>query len=103
MEDLLAKLESMHPGRVHLAYLQFSEPFLADVLEEVVSGNPDLIQVLPVFLSSGGHVQRDVNPLIQQAEQKHAARIELLPTIGETSEFHELLFSLAACHLQNTQ
>ncbi len=103
MKDLLARLESMHPGRAYLAYLQFSQPFLADVLKEAASQGADLIRVLPVFLSSGGHVQRDVAPLIQQAVEKYSTRIELLPAIGETPEFHELVFSLAACHLRNTE
>lgn len=103
MEDLLARLKSRHPGRAYLAYLQFCEPSFADVLKKAASQGADLIRVLPVFLSSGGHVQRDIVPLIQQMGEESSTRIELLPAIGETSEFHELLFSLAACHLQGTE
>lgn len=54
---------------VKVAYLQFAEPGIADVIKECVSGGAKKIIIHPYFLSSGMHVTKDIPEIIKEAEK----------------------------------
>jgi sirohydrochlorin cobaltochelatase len=83
-------------GDVRLAYLTGS-PTLADVVSEAVRAGVKSIRVLPLFLASAGHVDRDIRPLVAKLRATHQpAELELLPPLGEHPLFREILQRIAA-------
>ncbi len=87
-------------GRVRLAYLQFCPPALTDALTAAADEGFESIEVLPLFLSAGGHVRKDIPAQIEAARAASpaaaAATIKLLPTVGEDPRFGDLLAAIAA-------
>jgi len=97
MENLADGLKSaLNSQAIHLAYLERAEPDLAQAVQEAVTAGAETIRVVPLFLSSKGHVQRDVEPQVEQARRTHAARIEVMPAIGEMAEFADMLRLVAS-------
>ncbi|MBC7543311.1 MAG: VOC family protein [Candidatus Sericytochromatia bacterium] len=70
---------------VAMAFMEFASPKLADVLPGLLAA-ADIrrVRVVPVFLSSGGHVSHDLPPLITAARAAHpGVDFVLAPAIGE--------------------
>ena len=55
-----AVLSTYAEGRVRAAYLQLSPPSLLEAVTAAAQGGFRRIAVLPLFISAGGHVMRDV-------------------------------------------
>ena len=88
---------------VRLAYLQLAPPTLHDVVAEAARDGVHRLCVLPVFLSSGGHVAQDVPPLVEDARRQFPhLEIELLPPIGEDPRFAQLVCQVASEALGST-
>lgn len=51
---------------VRLAFLEMMEPKLAAVVTELATGGCTQISLVPVFLGQGGHVLRDLPPMIEE-------------------------------------
>lgn len=84
LDELSAKLA---PRRVALAYLEFSPPTLSDAVREVRGAGARRVLVVPVFLSGGGHVMKDVPPLVAAECDAHPdLEFELAGAIGEEPE-----------------
>lgn len=75
---------------VALAFLELMTPSLPDLVEQLVQdgcGEIDEIVVVPVFLGQGGHVLRDIPPLIEQLNTKYPGlQLKLTPAVGEDLE-----------------
>ena len=72
---------------VALAFLELMTPSLPDLVEQLVQDGCDEIVVVPVFLGQGGHVLRDIPPLIEQLNTKHPGlQLKLTPAVGEDLE-----------------
>lgn len=85
---------------VVLAYMEMCSPTLLRLASEAYAAGCRKLLVLPLFLSGGGHVSREVPQLVQQAESMLAGmEIELLPPIGEHPKVIEVFLSVirAAC------
>jgi len=95
-EGLAALLtESVGGGRVRAAYLQFSPPTLLDAVTSAAEEGFRRISILPLFISAGGHVARDVPQQAAQAQQHWPdLEISILPRIGEDDRFIELVGQL---------
>lgn len=83
---------SLGPGRVRPAYLQLASPTLQEAITSAAEEGFRRIAVLPMFVSAGGHVMRDV-PAQVSALRKRWSRlaITVLPRIGEVEGFAELI------------
>jgi len=93
IEALRGELE---PHSLRLAYMELSSPTLLDVISEAVQHGTIRIKVLPLFLAAEGHVEKNIQPLINQARAAFGSvEIELLPPIGQHRLFRELLRTLA--------
>ena len=82
--DELVESLSLTPGQVRLAFMEHCEPTLNSVAAEWLESGGERLVVLPLFISSGGHVQRDIVAQIEVAKATHSELdISLLPAFGE--------------------
>jgi sirohydrochlorin cobaltochelatase len=56
---------------VRLAYLELMQPDLAAAADELVAEGCTRIDVLPLFLGTGGHLRRDLPPLVEAIHERH--------------------------------
>ncbi len=69
---------------VRLAYLDLMAPSLAQAAEDLVAAGCRCVNVLPMFLGTGGHLRRDLPPLVDGLRARHAAvEWRLHAAIGE--------------------
>lgn len=78
--------------RVELAYLQFSPPTLDEVLAICAARGEHELLVVPVFLSGGGHLLRDVPEAIARAAARYPALA--VSTSGALGEEPEVLAAM---------
>jgi sirohydrochlorin cobaltochelatase len=84
------------PSRVRLAYMDCTPPTLLDVASEAARDGVRSIRVLPLFLATEGHVERDVEPLVAEVRRKlHPLTVELLPPLGQQPEFRDAIAGIA--------
>ena len=84
-EAVAAAVRQQRPSlTVMLAYLDFMSPQLPEAAAMLAAQGCTQIQVLPMFLGSGGHVREDLPRLVQAvAEACPGLGIRLLPAISE--------------------
>ncbi|MDH5682484.1 MAG: sirohydrochlorin chelatase [Spirochaetota bacterium] len=66
------KAKSSHDIRE--AFLQYADPFLVSAIDSCVNSGYSAIQIIPLFLSSASHVQRDLPRLLTEAESLYPDR-----------------------------
>ncbi len=72
---------------LHLAYMDFIQPSLLKVTEELVNKGIENIKILPLFMSGGGHVDKDIPKQVKELKVKFPnINFEILPPIGEHPE-----------------
>ena len=93
LAELAAAVQSGSPGEeVRLAFMQFSGPMLPTVVEEAWERGISEFRILPLFMASAGHVDKDIRPLVAElAERFPAVRFDILTPIGEDPLFQELI------------
>ena len=57
--------------RVAHGFLQFSEPFLPQVIDDLVGEGVTDMVIFPFFISAGSHVNIDIPEMVEAARQKH--------------------------------
>lgn len=73
-------------ARIECAFLEFIEPLLADAIDQLVAEGCDEIVIVPVFMASTGHTQRELPLLLDAARARHARlRLRVAAPIGESS------------------
>lgn len=72
------------PDAVRLAFMELCPPDLETVVAEAVADGVTRIRILPLFMSSGGHVKHDIAPTIDALAAAHpGVDVQLLPALGE--------------------
>ena len=95
LEQLLEQLEDEAPDRgICLAYLQLAEPTLTEALRACRDHGARQVTVVPVFLSGGGHLLRDVPRTVADAAAE-VGGLEVRCT-GALGEEPEVLAGMAA-------
>ncbi len=91
-EELTASLTESHgTDKVHLAYMEFVNPTLTDIVPETARDGKAHLRVLPVFLAAGAHVAEDIPRRIADAQVAFPqVKIEFLKSIGEHPRVKEL-------------
>jgi sirohydrochlorin cobaltochelatase len=75
-----------------LAYMEFVPPTLPDAVAEAARRGWRRAAVLPLFMSGGGHVVRDIPALTAVAQSYHPnVVLRVLPPIGEHPHFQKVL------------
>ncbi|MES2298780.1 MAG: CbiX/SirB N-terminal domain-containing protein [Pseudomonadota bacterium] len=87
-ERLRALTQARMPdAMVTLAFLELMTPRLPEAVSELVRGGASDITIVPVFLGQGGHVLRDLPPLVEQLRGAHpGVRFTLAGAVGENAD-----------------
>ena len=93
LDELAQDLGGAEAG-IHLAFMEHCSPTLHEMARACVNQGVGQIMVLPLFISSGGHVNRDI---VKQLEEVRLALPELvleqLPAFGELTMIRQALGS----------
>jgi sirohydrochlorin cobaltochelatase len=97
LEALTAVVQGGSPGsEVRLAFMQFTGPTLPEVVEEGWARGIREFRLLPLFMASAGHVDKDIRPMVEELAQRlPGGRLELLTPIGENRSFQKLVTKIA--------
>ncbi len=69
---------------VRLAFLELMTPDLPTVADAMAAAGCTRIDILPLFLGTGGHLRRDLPPLVEDIKARYASvNIELHAAAGE--------------------
>ena len=92
-EAMAARIAVLAPDRaVRLSYLDFLPPDLLSAADQLVQEGCNRIDIVPLFLGSGGHVRNDVPRLVEELQAKNpSVTWTLHPAIGELSEVIEAM------------
>jgi sirohydrochlorin cobaltochelatase len=83
------------PDALRLAYMDLSPPTLEEVVLEAIRLGIEKIKVLPLFLATEGHVEKNIKPAVDELRGTFGSlEIELLPPFGQHPLFRELLRAL---------
>jgi sirohydrochlorin ferrochelatase len=89
LEDMADRVRRLRPGDLVAAcHMEIAAPDIAGGFQHLVSAGATRIQLLPYFLSSGRHVQRDIPRLAAEAAARHPG---ISYTIGAALGPHDAL------------
>jgi sirohydrochlorin cobaltochelatase len=80
-----------HQDRITLAFMELSSPSLARAISDATHAGAKNIAVLPLFFAAGKHLREDVPAMILEIAKTSAAKIDLLPAIGEHPAFQNAI------------
>ena len=102
-EAVLASLRRARPDlSVDLAYLEFMQPTLRAALDKAGASGCLRLDIVPLFLGAGGHLQRDIPRVIQEAETHHPQMdVRMAPAAGASATVIEALAAYALQCAQN--
>ncbi len=85
-EAVLATLRGMCPGMdVSLCFLESMQPSLGQALEQAAREGCEQLRLVPLFLGTGAHLERDVAEEVRRVRELHPGmRVELLPAAGDS-------------------
>ena len=86
-KKLQAIAQQQLPGAVvELAFLELMEPRLPEVVDRLAADGCGRVSVVPVFLGQGGHVLRDLPPMIDELRAAHpSVQISVSDAVGESA------------------
>lgn len=101
-QKLQAIASAQLPGtRVELAFLELMEPRLPAVVDQLAGEGCASVSVVPVFLGQGGHVLRDLPPMIEELRAKHPQlSISVADAVGESPAVLDAIASYCVSRLQ---
>ena len=80
-ENLVGASRDLH---LRLAYMDLNQPSLFSVTEDLSKQGIKNIKILPLFMSGGGHVDKDIPEQVKELKMKFPEiNFEILPPIGE--------------------
>ena len=84
-EAVAARIRHAAPTlHVRLAFLELMTPTLADAVDELVAAGATAIDVVPLFLGTGGHLRKDLPPRVDAVRAAHpGVDVRLHGAIGE--------------------
>ena len=87
--------EDLGEASVRLAYMEFAEPTLQQVVAESAGSGHRRLRLLPLFLAAGAHLANDLPEQVGEVRDANpGVEIEVLPPIGEHPRFVELIEEL---------
>lgn len=101
-EAIARRVEALSPTTpVALAYLEFMAPDLPAAAHALIARGCDAIAVIPAFLGGGGHVRRDVPPLIAAIEREHpGVAVSVSAALGEDAAVQDAMALAALASVQ---
>jgi len=87
--------------QVELAFLELMEPRLPVVVTRLVEQGCAQVSVVPVFLGQGGHVLRDLPPMIDELRAAHPQlQLTVADAVGESPAVLEAIATYCVGSLQ---
>jgi sirohydrochlorin cobaltochelatase len=95
-QNLLRKLRrETGKTNIHLAHMELAAPSLEDVVGRVVKEGVTAIRVLPLFMSSGTHLIKDIPKQVKALTRQHRGlKIVTLPPLGSHPRFLKMMLEL---------
>jgi len=85
----------MPAEEVRIAFMQFEGPALSDVVKEAVQAGQESLHLLPLFMSSAGHVDKDIKPLVGELAREYpGVDFVLMTPVGEDDLFPRLIVDI---------
>jgi sirohydrochlorin cobaltochelatase len=82
--------------QLRLAYLELMSPSLQDAGAQLCAAGCTRVDVLPMFLGTGGHLRQDLPPLLQRLREAHpSVQWRLHDAIGEQPRVREAMAAAA--------
>ncbi len=84
-EAVAERVRRAEPGlAVQLAFLELMAPTLTSAIDALAASGAITIDVVPLFLGTGGHLRKDLPPLVDAVRAAHPGlAIRLHAAIGE--------------------
>jgi len=103
-EDIATRIRERAPAApVELCFLEFMTPGLVEGANRLAAAGCVHVDVVPLFLGTGGHVRRDIPELLAQIEAAHpGVHWELRPAIGEVDIVVEAMAQASLAWLHRT-
>lgn len=93
--------EQLPQVTVELAFLEFMSPALPELVRDLVARGYDEITVVPVFFGQGGHVLRDLPPMVDGMRLAHPdIRLKLATAVGEDESVLRAIAAYCAASIQ---
>jgi sirohydrochlorin cobaltochelatase len=104
-ESVLARIRELHPDMpVALAFLEFMSPGLIEAGHTLAAAGCDSVEVVPLFLGTGGHVRKDLPALLDNLRLAHPqVSWSVQPSIGESPLVIAAMADAALAALQGVQ
>lgn len=95
-QTLLRKLrKETGKSNIHLAHMELAAPSLEDIVELAVKDGVTNIRLLPLFMSSGTHLIKDIPAQVKALTCKHRGlKIKILPPLGSHPRFLKMMLEL---------
>ena len=92
-EAVAERIRAAVPGLpVVLAYLELMAPTLDEAVDGAVGGGATTVDIVPLFLGTGGHLRHDLPPLVDALRSVHPdVTIRLHAAIGEHAAVSEAM------------
>jgi sirohydrochlorin cobaltochelatase len=96
-EAVAAAVRSQRPAQpVCLAFLEFMAPDIRTAAGELAAAGCEQVDVLPLFLGAGGHVRKDLPPLLDELRARHErVTFTLHPAVGEAPRLVSAMAEIA--------
>lgn len=89
-------------ARVELAFLELMSPRLPELIRDLAAQGCDDITVVPVFFGQGGHVLRDLPPMLDGIRLAHPGmRLKLAGAVGEDESVLLAIAAYCAASMQD--
>jgi sirohydrochlorin cobaltochelatase len=89
--------------QLQLAYLELMSPSLSEAAAVLSMSGCRRVDVLPMFLGTGGHLRRDLPPMIDQLRLQHpAVQWRLHAAVGEQPPVREAMAATALALLDDS-
>ena len=97
LHTLAEAVKTRLPGEdVRVAFMQFDGPNLSEVVAEGIQSGEEDLRLLPLFMASAGHVDKDIKPLVAELARIHPnANLTLMTPVGEADLFPALIVDLS--------
>lgn len=85
-EAVMVRIRELQPDMpVVLGFLEFMSPGLVDAGQTLAAAGCDSVEVVPLFLGTGGHVRKDLPALMDTLRLAHPqVSWSVQPSIGES-------------------
>jgi sirohydrochlorin cobaltochelatase len=101
-EAVTRRIAELRPGvQVRLAFLELMSPSLAEAGAELSAAGCIRVDVLPMFLGTGGHLRKDLPPMLQALRDAHpAVAWRLHDAVGEQPAVQQAMAETALALLE---